>query len=232
MLMWSPISAADRADGTIKKTVAPDPSFSLRAPNNSKWTIRYAAPGRDANPTASSSGQRLPDCVQWTVTKSGDTYHEEKSRADGSHTDSWRVGKMQIVLSADPKKIQIYEPSSFSTSEDGEIRASPAVYTDFSRTDFPGLEWVSADKFVGILEKSGGNYNVFREPSPDSMSRATAIFDAQTLMPVRLETPAFVAVYAFDPGHREKLVLPEELLRLFERRRQVLQTLTTTSPSY
>ena len=220
----------------IEKLPLPDGPALKRAPDFSKWTVTYAYPPADKNKDTAGP-MRL---AKSTVTKSPNIYFEQKTYTDGTIRGSWRIGDMQISFSTASNTLNIYQPSSFVSSASGELLADPAVYTDYSKTDFPGLEWVSAQNYVGVQKQSGDEYMVFQtNVSAGSFtgvlpahSPVTAYINLQTRLPTRLATQESTASYTFEPQPPTPLSLPPELQQLLEKRAKGIKNMTSASPSY
>lgn len=208
----------------VESAPLPDGALFQRAPEFSKWTIRYTY-------VIHKSENETPPPVRMlklTVVKTHATYWEQRTFTDGSVQESWRVGAMQISVSANSRTPQIYEPSSFPTDVAGVSISSPSLYTDYSQTDFPGIEWVTAQNYLGIARDSGQDLLVFQRDSPN----ATAYIDEHTRLPRRLETGEAVAVFTFEAPPQVPLSLPGPISDFLERRAKAVKTLTTTTPSF
>lgn len=217
----------------IEKPPLPAGELLKRAPDFSKWTVIYSYPeskpakGGDSPKAGNPGPVRL---ATLTVTKTKNIYVEQKTYTDGSVKQSWRLGDMQICFS-DFKTVNIYDRSSFP-SADGELLANPELYTDYSKTDFPGLEWVSARNYAGVQTLNDVECLVFRENPPINPANPTAYIDLQTRLPVRLVSQESTNTYTFDPTPPVPISLPPEIQQLLESRAKAIKSMTTASPSY
>jgi len=205
----------------------PGPLFQ-RAPEFAKWTVSYTylIPKSDS---AAAPPSAPPVRIQkLTVVKTNATYWEQRTFTDGSIKESWRIGSMQISLSANSKTPQIFEPSSFPTDVTGISIASPSLYTDYSQTDFPGIEWITAQDYLGVAHDSDQDLLVFQRNAPN----ATVYINEKNRLPKRLETSEAVAIFVFETPPQVPLSLPRTITDFLERRAAAIKTLTTTTPSF
>lgn len=230
--------AGNEANTRIERAPLPEAPLLRRAPDLSKWTVTYTYPGREKK---EETGANSPSVLQpvrlltLVVSKSRNTYFEQKSYSNGTSGESCRIGDMQIHVSGSSREVQVYEPASFASDSSGQLMVDSSVYPDYSRTDFPGLEWVSADTFIGVQKRQGRDCLVFQEnplPGARNGTRPTALLiDQQTRLPVLLESPEVKALYSFEPLS-EPRALSSEVQSYLDKRTEVIKTMTTASPSY
>lgn len=208
----------------------PVPSGPLlnRAPSFSKWLITF-----DYLKGERASGTH-PRLKSLAVTKTKHIYFEQKIYSNGSIHESWQIGKLHIVVDSQPHRVNIYESGSF-----GEGIMDPSLYTDYSSTDFPGVEWVSMQTFLGIQKGFGGEKLLFRktiQPPLPELGRnpvvLTVCIDEQTRLPVQVQSEEAILNYQYLPPPETLLVLPPDVQRLLDRRAATIKTLTTTTPSF
>jgi len=208
---------------------APLPAGPLlkRAPDFSAWAVTYTYPKLKDDDASHLSAQVIR-LQKLAVTKTKAIYHEAITFTDGSSRESWRVGALQVSPTPGSGKLAIYDPSSFPSTSSGQLISNPSVYTDYSCTDFPGLEWVSPHTYVGLLRTEDSAFLVFR----DSSTSTTAYIDLQTRLPNHLESPERSAVYSFGTPPLVMQQLPQEIGNLLEKRAKAIKILSTTSPSF
>ncbi len=147
---------------------------------------------------------RFQDCV-----KTGNTIHEQEIYARGFTRDRWIVNLAQIE-----KPLGSEIPIAIMSSLSNE-------FLDLSKTDFPGLEWVSRSAFKGEISIGDRKYFVFENDSPTgqlpsltstSASPLKAAFlevDEETRLPVMLKLGDATRVYQFETPPGEMLTLPD-----------------------
>ena len=124
----------------------PDGPLLARAPEFSQWTvvIKPVTP-----PTTPATAHAKTGDLTSTVTKTRDVYFQEFADAFGRKWKTWVADKLQATISPDNGAIILGEGG------DGQLS------TDYSKTDFQGLEWVSADNFVKTSTFEGRKCLVF-----------------------------------------------------------------------
>lgn len=212
----------------IESVPLPDGPLFQRAPEFAQWTVSYTYLIPKPESAAAPPSAPPVRIQKLTVVKTNTTYWERRIFTDGSTQESWRIGSMQVSLSANSKTPQIYEPSSFPSDVTGMSIASPSLYTDYSQTDFPGIEWITAQNYLGIAHDSDHDLLVFQRNAPD----ASVYIDEQTRLPKRLETSEAVAIFVFEAPPQVPLSLPRTITDFLERRAAAVKTLTTTTPSF
>lgn len=236
LLLGGLFAAASEPDAKIEQRPLPSGPLLVRAPALSAWTVTYSYPMPKKTDNADAATATAPvRLLTLIVRKSTKLYFERKTFTDGATRESWRLGDTQINLVPDSHKLDIFEPSSFGRTASGDLLADPSVYTDYSRTDFQGLEWVSAQAYVGVAQRQGRDCLVFaQEALASSATEARPTFayiDLQTRLPVAQEGPSAVIRYSFDPSPTMP-VLPPDIQRFLEKRANAIKTMTTATPSF
>lgn len=210
-----------------------------RAPEFSQWVIYFNPQKKKAAALASATPPPggPAEVKQITVTKTRTIYHEETLDTLGRKRESWRVGPLQIVTLPGTKTWTILDPSSF-----GAGGADPTLYTDYSKTDFPGLEWVSAKNYVDVKKVMGLDCIVCKSgaapaappqsqaslsPAADAGRNApemTACMDLTTRLPVVFLRGEETRVYQFvDLAPVMQTLPPEIQTALLQRAKSIQQ---------
>jgi hypothetical protein len=133
--------------------------------------------------------------------------------------------------------IWIADGHEFSVSPDGQTVAEVAppanrdvenpLHMDFSKTDFPGFEWVATKNFTGVEEVNDKTCLVFRDvwhnpendseghPSAEGAPRYAAV-DYYSRLPVAVAIGGERRDYAFKFPPRAALTVPENVARAFQ----------------
>lgn len=137
------------------KEIPPGPLLK-RAPRFASWTITISR-GKKSEPSPKGPdgspgghGKEPVELRQIAVTKTDNIYRQEIQLSDGSKTESWRIGRMQISFL--PRS---GEPSIFEPSQEAMKDLDPDFYTDYSKADFSGLEWISRTNYLGMQKVKG-----------------------------------------------------------------------------
>jgi len=227
-----PSVSADLADKIEKRPLPAGPVLH-RAPESANWVITFVYP--KALKTENESGPEPSRRLQTlTVTKTKEIYFEVKMYSDGSRRESWHVGNLQISAPAGTRNYNTYEPSSFS-----ESNADPSLYTDYSKTDFPAMGWVSAQNYIGMHTVRDAEYLIFQQSIQSivpemgyGVSLLTACIDAHTRLPIWVQSRDAMLSYQFNAAPQARLTLPGEVQQILDKRAKAVKTLTTTVPSF
>jgi hypothetical protein len=228
---------------------APQPNAPLtgevlaHAPEFSKWTISYgkATPGLGGDDISPQGGGKV---VVVTKTK---TILCERSTQTGDKVDKWHIEGVQYTVIPKTKQCITADLAAFQRGV-----ASADYYTDYSLTDFPGMEWVSAKNYVHSLQYMGRDCLVFqdilslytaeelREIQKDRNGKKRASFnpadyqipvlayvDSQTRLPVMLQRGSELRVYRFEAPPGAMLKPPAEVLQNIKKRIEKDKELST-----
>jgi hypothetical protein len=176
------------------------------------------------------------------VAKAKTIYREERVFSNGKKFETWRVGAMQISALPGSGELAISEPSA---SDIG--LTDPEAYTDYSKTDFPGFEWISKKNYLGVQEMAGRQCLVFKDSVSDLSEDAIAVaeenpegapkipvrrsptaawIDLETRLPVVLQKGDRKSAFVFGPTPAAMLTLPPKIQSLLDRRAKALEMLT------
>lgn len=126
-----------------------------RAPDRSEWMIFLRTDRQNIKEEASKSGQALgpqgkvapSEVKSRSVSKDGNVYREVVEYGDGQTREKWIDGDMQVYETRVSKKI-----ARAVAPDANQISSS---YSDYRRSDFENLEWVSKDNFQGVKDFNG-----------------------------------------------------------------------------
>ena len=201
LLLASWANAQDTGDSP---TPAPPPTGPLlnRAPKFSQWTLSYAYPktkDSDSSPPSAPlpPGVPLPP-LQATVTKTDRFYHELIVDTGHGKSEEWFDGTTAAFLQAGNPHFSI-----------GGSPTPGSNFTDFSKQDFDYLDWISLKTFAGVKKVNGQDCLVFQQGSGSDTT--TAYINAETRLPVRIESSDSTCDYVFGTPSVTSQVFPEEV---------------------
>jgi hypothetical protein len=155
-----------------------------------------------------------------------------------------------IAANGEDQSIWCLEPFQVLTSQHFPkpfILTSPSpTYVDYSRSDFPELEWISEANFVGIQKVGEKQVLLFRTTiAPNAAAAAAAkaagheisgslceaTVDAKTRLPVSFKQDGMVSTYDFEDPPTSVLVPPPEVKALLTEEKARLQRLSRVPPA-
>ncbi|XHR27654.1 MAG: hypothetical protein ACFUZC_17140 [Chthoniobacteraceae bacterium] len=232
------LSAQDDVSGLRVSSQEPLPA---RAPEFSKWTVSFSA---------QKSAHEAPPLKQLTVTKTKTVYHEEAVAATGEKRESWNVNGVEIVTKPGTHQWTILDRNSF-----GVGAVDTLICPDYSKTDFPGLDWIFSNGFQGTQNVTGVPCIVFKgrgrnslaTPEPDANdekgpgkaaivasakvhSEDLAYLDAATRLPVCIQTRDEARFYQFVTIPPVMQTLPPEIQSALEKRTKIRERLIAKPP--
>jgi hypothetical protein len=219
-----------------------DPLLRKRAPDFAKWSIvsgessdareqpkpdedvGSASPKekRESSQSRKSLEKQNPPkaAAVLEITKTGHVIHVERINDQKHIWNIWITAGHELSVAPDSESVEEVAPPSNPDMDN-------PLYTDFSKTDFPGLEWISAKNFTGVEKVSGRACLVFREPlapdstiagnagSPDRTIRYAAI-DYYSRLPVALAAGGVMQEYSFEFPPQAAQTLPENVARFLQ----------------
>ena len=115
----------------------------LRAPAAAEWTVEYKyADQEDGVAKGDAVAKKEPRIRLTSVVKVDGRYHETIEMEDGTKRESWVFPDIQLIRDPQTKAIQ-------------RLLKSDLAASDYSQSDFPGLEWVSGKHPVKVIEEKG-----------------------------------------------------------------------------
>jgi hypothetical protein len=209
--------------------LAPGPLLN-RAPAFSQWLISIKlASGAPGATVAVPDAQTKYD-QRTQVTKTGDVRVEISVTADGRKSQKWCQGALQATIIPGVKDPEVAMAGG-AIAERGNLG-----YTDYTKSDFPGFEWISKKNYTGTQTVEGVPCIVFHEDSADGPAAPaaspaagasssasavpqggnTAYIAADVRLPVLLVTDAGVNFYQFEAAPSAQLRLPPNVQAAFD----------------
>lgn len=174
----------------------------LRAPEKARWWITLNPKKDVESATEGAEGQgggtKLPFEQRVQVTKQGQVIFEQVFFGNGKRHEKWCVGEFQYPIASGVKmeKAVAYTRNSFT----GTI--NPLLFTDYSKSDFPGAEWLEGKTPKGQKKILGRECLVFNE------GEKTAYVDVGSLYPVVLHDSGKTWLVEFQATPPGNLTLP------------------------
>lgn len=174
-----------------------------RAPDLSQWTVQ---PGEasSVNRAGSQPDKANAAGVRTTIVKSGKTYWISEIDPSGRKWEKWNVDGRQVTFEPGTKQAIVRTSGS-----------NGATYTNFSSSDFMGMDWISNQNYVDFKEIRGRKCYLFKEnvkdPITGEISVLTAAVDSETQMPVFSAVDTSVTIYQFGPPPAVPLSVPQEV---------------------
>jgi hypothetical protein len=191
-----------------EKPVLPSgPLVQKKAPDFSRWVI--TARVLSAKPQDKTAAAVATETTV-TVTKTGKVVHMERTDEQHNTWQTWCRGATQVAVAPGN---QVY----FVAPPPNKDVVNP-LYFDFSKSDFEGFDWISAQNFTGIQPVMGFDCLVFKDnrnvtgalapesagsapgaaPAAPVMNALVACINAETRLPVALMNDNGVVTYRFE----------------------------------
>jgi hypothetical protein len=196
---------------------APKTPILRRAPDFASWTVQLSYPDekeKAAAPATPPDG-RSDRIRSVTVSKTGKTYRELTTWTSGRREEKWTFGGVQLTTVNNGRSIVLIEAP---TSEE----PSPE-YSDFTRSDFPELQWVSVENYTGVQNHQGKP--AYRFESARERETMTAFLSTETQLPFSFSMRDAERSYVFNPPPTAPLAPPERFLRVLRTHQKGLQAL-------
>lgn len=210
----------------------PVPPFVKNAPSHAAWIITYtyskdivdSKPPDDITPVEARLNRRL---VKVQVTKVDAKRREIASWSDGTTSETWIYDNWILLTSQDFPDIRVLDRSHLNN-----IFAKN--YPDYSKADFPDLDWLSLDKFVGVQTVQDRKCYIFKGRSdllnqtPNSANKTDskeieASIDSETGLPVKFDNGSARQTYSFKGPPPASLELPPSFATALERYQHALK---------
>ena len=236
-ILWG-LAVGAQAQETAKPTplpvLPPGPALQRRAPDRAQWVIKQTvAPTPDAELAKGGATDKHPKSY-WgslvAVTKTGSIMLRQTIDDKGQTWNTWCTPDLQTTIYPDGQHWIVQ-----SISPDPKVPA--ANYEDYSKTDFPGLEWVTLDKYVDLKEINGKRCIIFKsrfkmaddDPAPTDFE---ADVDLDTRYPVETKVGANLRTYTFSDAPPAMLSLPPLVLSLLDNRAKMMSSATRRMPGH
>jgi hypothetical protein len=203
-------AAAAQSPQATPPPLGPGPLLK-RAPNFSQWLISSKLGSADA-PLVPDANTKFDQ--RTLVRKTGAIRYEITAYVDGRRTEKWCQGDFQAAVIPG-------EANPIVT-----VRGANAVgggFTDYSKSDFPGFEWISKRNYIGVQTMEGVSCIVFHEGSkgggdaPSTAGGNTAYIAADTRLPVLLQADDGTAtLYQMEAPPSTPLAIPPNVQASFD----------------
>ena len=186
-----------------------------RAPDPAQWlvSVKSGSPSTDPAPIPDP---RAKYDKRMLVRKSGAIRYEILVDGTGQRLDRWFMGIAEATFYPGQNDPVV-------TMEGATIGAGGRTnYTDYSKSDFPDFDWITAGNYTGIQTCSGLTCIVFHDgpatlASPAANAAAppvpvtgkTAYIEIKSRLPVRLEVDDVANYYQWEQPPPTPLTLPQ-----------------------
>jgi hypothetical protein len=179
----------------IASPTPPDEPLVAKAPNPGNWTIdvkqKRPLPPPSGDPKLARLEKLRPGksarMVLQTVEQAGKDWHWETTWEDGKKDIYWLYHGV-IVL---------YQPRYFNSDKLMMDKVgSPSAPEKPNKTDFPDVAWVDSKYFTGNVTYAGRKCHCYARGTEGG--KVVAWIDAQTRLPVAVETDATLKTYSFN----------------------------------
>ena len=203
---------------------APKSPVLARAPSFADWTVTFnykgdeKKPGGVAGQPSLNAGPAIPaDSLQsLTVSKTKKTYREETIFKSGMKGEKWIYDNIELMqVPGTDSIVPIDPPTQEAPSPD---------YSDYSKSDFPELNWLTLDHYKGIQTYQGKPAYLFESTNPGE--KCVALLAVETQLPLSFTEGKVVRTYVFNPPPTAPLIPPENFLKVLKKHKRGLEKLT------
>jgi hypothetical protein len=223
--------AAPLPQGT-PEPLAPGPLLN-RAPEFSQWLVCVKSGPSDG---AQAPDQKTKYNQVTRVRKTGSIRYETTANADGRRYEKWCSGNLQATVIPGVKDPEV-------AMGGGEAKGNVG-YTDYSKSDFPGFEWIATSNYIGTQVMAGVPCIVFHAgpggdddathnpgaPAAIPKGGSTAYIAADSRLPVLLVADGAVTFYQFETPPATPLMLPPDVQSAFDHLTSVLRQAAAPPP--
>jgi hypothetical protein len=214
LLGLASLSRAQQAPGP-QATPGPPPSGPLLvfAPDSAQWLISYK---NNTDPVIEVPSAQTKYDQRSLVQKNGKIHHIISAFADNSRTDMWFTDAIDATVVPGQRAAVEMAGSNLH-----------GAFIDFSRTDFPGFDWISKENYTGQQTMEGILCDVFHDggnatlpaanarqaagPPPIPPSGSTAYIDDKTRLPVLLQVDSKTSFYQMLAAPTTLIQLPPDI---------------------
>lgn len=200
LLCTSPVIRAEKSE-VLVPTPVPNPPFVAQAPVNCSWTIRFQSKNKagEAQAVAPAPEAMMPgpaaaparDLTEIRVAKTGDRRHIERKFSDGSSEETWFVGSLCLgEIMNQQGKTEVIAMVTPGDASSGSMPSVPSAALIMSMSggylagDFPELNWIKAEHFVGMDSRDSNPVYIYRAPLPSVEGKPLA--KTEVLMEARI----------------------------------------------
>lgn len=187
-----------------------------RAPALASWTVTFRYKDEDSKAQAPAGKPALNDRVRTiTVTKSGKTYWEQGVMISGKKYEKWVLDGAQLkTMPGGNEMAMIPKPDEEHPQPD---------YSDYSRCDFPELDWVSLENYREATTYEDKPAYFFE--AGESGDRGGRVLLSEAQLPFSFSNRESVRTYVFNPAPAAPLVLPEKIAKILQTHKRGLEAL-------
>jgi len=194
------------AIGTAQaQTTPPVKPYLHRAPTLSSWTITYTY--KDVSKPGETSPKPPPVAVDRivsvTVLKNGKIYNEVTLWTSGRRDEKWNLDGIQLTTSADGRSIVPIPPPTEEVPQPD--------YSDYSRHDFEGFEWLAADHYKGVEDRQGTPAYHFA-----TGTKQQAYVSVEKHLPLLLDDGEIERTYTYAKPDAAALIPPEKFVKVLK----------------
>ena len=183
-----------------------------RAPDFASWTIQFEYPDENATAKSDAPTSYIGDRVRiLTVTKTGNIYREATILASEKTCEKWIFDTVQLKTRPGISSIVPILPPTAGNPD--------SEYSDYSKSDFPELSWVSLSNYKGVVSYQG--VSVFRFESGEKV----ALLSLESQMPLRFSDGKISRIYTYNLSPAAPLPVPEEFAKALEIYKQAQEKL-------
>lgn len=182
-----------------------------RPPHFASWTIVYKYKGEEKE-----TANQVDRVQSVTITKTNKTYREIAIFSSGKKREKWIFNGTQLMTVPDSGAIVAIPAPA------GEDFISPE-YSDYSKSDFEGLGWVSLETYKGVRNYEGKPAFLFEATKSGSI--LTAILSAETQLPLYFSDGNESRSYVYNSPPSVLLNPPERFSSVLQKHRKGLELL-------
>ena len=194
-----------------EKPPAPTSPVVHRVPAFASWTIQFKY--QEDEMPAKPLDSRVESL---TVTKTNKTVWEQRLLKSGQKEDKWIFDGIQLMTADNGKSIVPIAPPT------PEEPISPD-YSDYRRSDFEELDWVSLSTYKGLGTYQGKPVYLFEVAK--SERKNVACLSTETQLPLYASDGKVVRTFIYNPPPSEPLVPPAKFLAVVAAHKRGLESL-------
>jgi hypothetical protein len=212
-------------------SLPPQPPFLSEAPAYSTWVIKFTPRQGNAVSAAFPRVSTSNYLKEIHVTKMDKDHQEIQYWSDGSTLEKWEFHGLLL-----------FEQPSLSNIHILSLNNLPPLmreaFFDHSKSDFPDLDWLSADSYVGMKTFQGQTCYWFQVksstvsthsatssgiPSVKVQAVPQAWINAQTRLPVAVDDGVTLHIYTFGDETSRQAELPPRFAEALEKYQKELK---------
>jgi hypothetical protein len=201
------------SDNGIIKTAYPGGEAIGPAPDFSQWQVNFTFSQTKGKPGQGQAKEEIivgvapppPQPKSLSVIKTKPMKRIVLIYADGSNQSAWNDGQETYWMTNDNHP--------YTMPRDMQIQMSP--FLTFGDNDFPGMEWVSEQNYVGMQEMRGSKCLVFE------VGGITAWVNESNRLPMRWASSYEIRDYVFQESPKAELTMPDQVQQLIKQEKQV-----------